>query len=182
MRALLHVGCGSKVNKPPREYGGWRETRLDYNRVVEPDVVSSIVAMPMVESGQFDAVFASHVLEHLYRHEVAMALAEFHRVLKPGGHVRLHVPDLQAIGGKIALDQLDYVVYSGGLGAVTPLDMLYGHAGSIGAGNLFMAHRTGFTAGTLTRLLDAAGFERAEADRSVPFELKVVAHKPEDAH
>jgi SAM-dependent methyltransferase len=41
-----------------------------------------------------DAVYASHVLEHLAREDVPAALANTFRILKPGGIFRLIVPDL----------------------------------------------------------------------------------------
>jgi predicted SAM-dependent methyltransferase len=43
-------------------------------------------------------IYASHVIEHLgYKHHIAMALAEFNRVLVPGGIVRISVPDLPTL-------------------------------------------------------------------------------------
>jgi len=42
-----------------------------------------------------DAVYASHVLEHLEHHDAPGFLKEIHRVLKPGGVIRLVVPDLE---------------------------------------------------------------------------------------
>jgi ubiquinone/menaquinone biosynthesis C-methylase UbiE len=42
-------------------------------------------------------VFASHVLEHLYRNEAQQLLSESFRVLRPGGIVRIIVPDLETI-------------------------------------------------------------------------------------
>src|SRR4051812_17644836 len=42
----------------------------------------------------FDAVFSSHVLEHLHRNEALALLKEAYRVLKPGGRCRSLVPDL----------------------------------------------------------------------------------------
>ena len=42
-------------------------------------------------------VFASHVLEHLYRNEAQQLLSEAFRVLRPGGIVRIIVPDLETI-------------------------------------------------------------------------------------
>lgn len=45
----------------------------------------------------FSAIYASHVLEHLYRSQAQLLLAECHRVLKPGGVVRLVVPDLHSL-------------------------------------------------------------------------------------
>lgn len=46
------------------------------------------------DSGTFDGVFAEHVFEHLdYAVGVPRFLAECRRVLSPGGHLRLVVPD-----------------------------------------------------------------------------------------
>jgi SAM-dependent methyltransferase len=45
----------------------------------------------------FDAVFSSHMLEHLYREDAERCLSEIHRTLRPGGVCRIAVPDLDAI-------------------------------------------------------------------------------------
>lgn len=42
-----------------------------------------------------DAVYASHVLEHLYREDAIGLLSECHRILKPEGVIRLVLPDLR---------------------------------------------------------------------------------------
>src|SRR5581483_12436178 len=126
---------------------------------------------------------ASHVIEHLPAHEAQMALAECFRVLKPGGTLEAWVPDLQAVGGRLAADQLDVPLYNSGLGPVAALDMIYGHRGSIAGGSPAMAHRTGFTASSLRRALERAGFLPAVeriTERGSP-ELKALAVKPEQA-
>lgn len=41
-----------------------------------------------------DAIYASHVWEHLYYNDALLALKECYRVCKPGGYVRIAVPDL----------------------------------------------------------------------------------------
>jgi SAM-dependent methyltransferase len=46
------------------------------------------------KDGEFSAAFSSHVLEHLYHDQAAFALREVHRVLEPGGILRVAVPDL----------------------------------------------------------------------------------------
>ena len=42
----------------------------------------------------FDFVFTSHMLEHLYPWDAEYCLHEIYRVIKPGGIVRIAVPDL----------------------------------------------------------------------------------------
>jgi predicted SAM-dependent methyltransferase len=177
VKVLLHAGCGSILNKPPHKFASYREVRLDCNPQVKPNIVASIVAMPMIKDSSYDAINCCHTLEHLFCHEVAMALCEFKRVLKPGGQVHIQVPDLQSIGGKIALDQADHVIYQSNSGPVTPLDMLYGHRAAVGAGNLFMGHHTGFTSGVLRRALESAGFQQIEITRENQFELFGVGFK-----
>lgn len=177
VKRLLHAGCGSKLNKVPREFAAYEEVRLDCAQAVAPDIVASIVAMPMIEDAAFDALYCSHTLEHLYAHEVAMALAEFQRILRPGATLLVVAPDLQSIGGKLALDQADFLVYQSPIGPVTALDMIYGMRSAIGAGNLFMGHKTGFTTSVLKNALDAAGFVKVEVSRDKPYELHAHAMK-----
>ena len=47
--------------------------------------------------GSVEAIFSSHVFEHLFRGEVASLIAECFRVLKPGGIIRVVVPDLERV-------------------------------------------------------------------------------------
>ncbi len=49
------------------------------------------------KDGAAGAVFASHVLEHLYHEEGQQLVREAFRVLCPGGILRVIVPDLEAI-------------------------------------------------------------------------------------
>jgi predicted SAM-dependent methyltransferase len=48
-------------------------------------------------SGTADAIYSSHMIEHLVRDDAWTFLRECHRVLKPGGRLRLVVPDLHAL-------------------------------------------------------------------------------------
>jgi len=45
----------------------------------------------------FDYVYSSHMLEHLHPGDAKHCLAEIHRILKPGGVVRIAVPDLAEV-------------------------------------------------------------------------------------
>ncbi len=158
---VLHVGCGpaNPLNLNERfRNGGWVEVRLDIDPNVRPDIVASLTDMTVVPSETVDAVWSSHNLEHLYAHEVPVALAEFHRVLKRGGFALVTMPDLEQVAQFVAADKLEDVVYVSPAGPITALDCLYGHRGMVATGNEFMAHKTGFTATSLTKHLRNAGF------------------------
>lgn len=47
------------------------------------------------EDGWFDGVFSEHTLEHLFPFHARRMLYETYRVLKPGGRLRLIVPDIE---------------------------------------------------------------------------------------
>jgi len=159
-KIVLNVGCGYPGQGLHASFhdDGWRELRLDINPAVDPDFVCSIVDMRPIATGSVDAIWSSHNLEHLHRHEVPVALGEFLRVLRPGGFLLLTVPDLQKVGELVAADGLEDEAYRSPSGPIAPLDMIYGHSASIAHGNTHMAHKTGFTARTLQQLLSAAGF------------------------
>ena len=118
------------------------------------------VAAPSV-----DAIFSSHNIEHLYPHEVPKALAEFKRVLNPVGFAVVTCPDLQSVAALIAEDKLTEPAYTAPAGPIAPLDILYGHRLQLARGNLYMAHRCGFTQKVLTGTLQAAGFAMVAASR-----------------
>jgi ubiquinone/menaquinone biosynthesis C-methylase UbiE len=132
--------------------------------------------MSAVPSASVDAVYSSHNIEHLYPHEVPLALAEFRRVLRPQGFVVVTCPDLQSVCEAVAADRLTEPLYRSASGPVAPLDILYGHRPALAAGNLYMAHRCGFTRKVLGNTLQQAGF-RAIALRRRPaaFDLWALA-------
>ena len=174
-RTVLHVGCGAPdPAKLPEAFfpaGAWAEMRLDIDPGVMPDIVASITEMPMVPTASVDAVWSAHNLEHLAAHEVPVALAEFHRVLAPGGFVLVTMPDLQQVAELIAQGRLEDPAYMSAMGPIAPLDMLYGYRPAIAGGNAFMGHRTGFVAGSLQAHLERAGFQNVRVQRDGHFAL-----------
>lgn len=161
VKKLLHVGCGPQGQArttPEFSRPYWRETRLDIDASVSPDIVGSILTMPMVADGTMDGVYASHVLEHLYFHEVPNALAECHRVLNDTGVAVLTSPDLQAVAEVVAKGHLTDTVCVAPVGPIAPIDMLYGYRPALQRGAHHMAHRCGFTRPVLGNLLLEAGF------------------------
>lgn len=181
LKKVLHVGCGYyRPNKLPGFLfppGEWQEVRFDIDPVVQPDIIGTITDMVAVESDSFDAVWSSHNLEHLYPHEVPLALAEFYRVIKPAGFVAMTMPDVEQIARQILAGGLDETAYVSKAGPITPLDMLYGLRSALAEGNLFMAHRTGFTTKVLGQALDAAGFKMINVQQDKSYSLWARAEK-----
>lgn len=182
LRIVLHVGCGAanpaKIPAAFFQAGEWQELRLDIDPGVAPDIQASITDMPMVADAAVDAVWSSHNLEHLAPHEVAIALAEFFRVVRPGGFVLVTVPDLQQVAALVAEDKLENPAYISAMGPIAPLDMLYGLRHALASGNHFMAHRTGYTATTLEGAFTRAGFAPVRVIRDGHFALWATAVRP----
>ncbi|WP_292934449.1 tetratricopeptide repeat protein [Noviherbaspirillum sp.] len=177
-KKVLHVGCGpaDKRSLPAHFQSRWQEIRLDIDPGVNPDVVASMLDMAAVQSGSVDAVYSSHNIEHLYPHEVEVALKEFRRVLKPDGLLVLTCPDLQSVCALVADDKLEEPAYIAPAGPIAPIDILYGYRPAMARGNLFMAHKTGFTARSLERALRESGFETAVVERGPSHDLWALAY------
>ena len=162
MQTLLHVGCGPQ-NKAQTTPGfntpEWKEIRLDIDQSVQPDILGSMTDMRAVTDGSIDAIFSSHNIEHLYPHDVPVALTEFIRVLTPSGFAVITCPDLQAVCALVADNKLTQTAYQSPAGPIAPIDILYGHRASLQQGKLYMAHRCGFTKDVLGHTLRHVGFQ-----------------------
>ena len=87
----LHLGCGK--NALP----GWLNTDLE---PVAPGIVRIDLTqkLPFADA-TFDYVFSEHVIEHLSFVHGQVMLSQCHRVLKPGGRLRISTPDLAFVVG-----------------------------------------------------------------------------------
>jgi len=177
MKTVLHVGCGPQhiLGSHGFDADKWREVRLDVNPAAQPDIIGSMTDMAAVASGSMDAVYSAHNIEHLYPHEVPLALREFRRVLKPDGFALIICPDIQAVAELVAQGKLLDPAYQSPAGPIAPLDMMFGHRPSLAAGDLFMAHHTAFTLSSLIQACIDAGFGKATGERSALFGLSVLA-------
>ena len=82
----LNIGCGGKFFKE------WNNLELYGGE----DVVIHDIRRPLpYPDNSFDAVYHSHVLEHLNPEEAKSLLQEVRRVLKANGICRIVVPDLR---------------------------------------------------------------------------------------
>ncbi len=162
---VLHVGSGHpEAGKlpPPFAPALWRELRVDIDPRVQPDYVASMTDMSAVPDASADALYSSHNLEHLRPQELPVALAEFRRVLKPGGFVLATLPDLEDAARALLRDGLEAPLYESPAGPVSAFDMFFGHRDIVTRGNDFMLHKQGFTASTLKQAFERAGYQRVQ--------------------
>jgi predicted SAM-dependent methyltransferase len=89
MARKLHIGCG-KVFIP----GFFHVDVTAYDHV---NHCGPVDRLDFLADDSVDLIYASHVLEHFGRHEVEGVLTEWRRVLRPGGILRLAVPDFAAV-------------------------------------------------------------------------------------
>ena len=169
LKRVLNAGSGSSAARGLHPFFArdvWQEIRVDVDPESKPDLVASITNLRSSCPPQsFDAIWSSHSLEHLYAHEVPLALSEFRYVLKADGFALVTLPDLEAVAALILDRGLDHVAYTSPAGPITPLDMLFGHSGLIAEDHVFMAHKTGFTCASLGQQLIDAGFPVAVVKR-----------------
>ena len=85
----LHLGCGTKYIE------GYNNIDIRYLPGV--DEVNNIRFLRNYKPNTVDVIYACHVLEHFSRWEYKTVLTRWFEILKPGGVLRLAVPDFEAI-------------------------------------------------------------------------------------
>jgi predicted SAM-dependent methyltransferase len=86
---LLNLGCGTFINED------W--VNVDFSSSNDKVVVCDLSRGVPFLTDTFDAVYHSHLLEHFHKRDAISFLKECFRVLKPGGILRIVVPDLEGI-------------------------------------------------------------------------------------
>ena len=151
-KIVLNIGSGTtRLNSQIQYYNDWKELRVDVADC-NPDIVSDITHLKGVPNNSVDSIWASHVVEHVYFHQLKDVFESMMRVLKDDGFAVVRVPDLGAIAHLIQDKLLDKYYDTTG-GPVSPIDMIYGHRGYIQTYNESMAHKTGFTKDSMSRIL-----------------------------
>lgn len=109
-------------------------------------------------AGSADVIYSSHMLEHLDRREARRFLAEVRRLLKPGGILRLAVPDLGMIAARYASDgDADRFMTALGIELDKPMGLIARLRFAFLTG--FRHHHWMYDAASLERLLASEGFD-----------------------
>lgn len=127
---------------------------LDIEARPEVDFVCDAADLSQFADCSIAAIYASHVLEHFHYHfdrELAKTLAEWRRVLQPGGKLMISVPNLRTLcwlylNPDLQPEDRHYL-----------MSIIFG-----GQINQFDLHKTGFDAEILERYLREAGFRAFE--------------------
>jgi predicted SAM-dependent methyltransferase len=134
----LHLGCGDI------DYPGF--VNVDARPAPHVHYVQTVDRLTAFKDSSVSLVYSSHCLEHVSHRNVSGVLAEWRRVLVPGGIMRISVPDFDLL--------VDAYLSSG-----RDLDCV--QLPLMGAQDYpFNFHFTSFTRRTLTDLLHRAGFEQ----------------------
>lgn len=144
MDSQLYTRSNMKI-----DIGGGHRVREGYLNV-DPNLSTSdfkysVLAMPF-KNDEIEAINASHVLEHLSKHEVSLALGECYRVLQKDGIMDIEVPELQWVLQNW-LNQPEDNRWGG------ELDKVFGQQSYPGD-----EHRCGFSLLKLQQLLQGVGF------------------------
>ena len=91
MRRSVNLGCGPVFVDSP----DW--LNLDFGPSSPSVKKANLLGRLPLKDGSVGLVYSSHFLEHVPRSSVPAILAECYRVLKPGGVIRLVLPDLENI-------------------------------------------------------------------------------------
>jgi predicted SAM-dependent methyltransferase len=134
----LHLGCG------------WRElpgyVHVDIARHPHIDHVHDIGQLPMFDDDSADIIYCCHAFEYFDRNDGLSAMIEWKRVLKPGGVLRLSVPDFAAL-----------ITAYCGFGLKCIMGPLFGRMG-IPNTDEFIYHKTVYDSSSLKNMFSTAGF------------------------
>ena len=137
MTLKVHLGCGK------RDFGtDWFHVDgANFPQVKHHDILD----LPFAQESA-DLIYACHVLEYFDRFEVGGVLSTWRGFLRPGGTLRLAVPDFEVIAR---------LYVSGAIKLEQALGPLYGR---MPMNEVTIYHRTAYDFVSLSSVLQAAGY------------------------
>jgi predicted SAM-dependent methyltransferase len=142
----LHLACGTNV------LPGW----VNVDQIDAKDVVKHDLTRPLpLASATITFIFAEHFIEHITREQGLALVRECHRLLKPGGVLRISTPDIKKLIAEYLSGQLDEWRDVQWLPA-TPCQLL-------NEGMRQWGHQFVYDEAELITLLREGGFERVQS-------------------
>jgi predicted SAM-dependent methyltransferase len=89
-KVLLHIGVGDQ-NDP-------RYINIDARYLSHVHIVTKkLHRLTQFKTDSVDLIYICHLLEHIKVFDLSLVLSEMYRILKPGGIIRISVPDFDKI-------------------------------------------------------------------------------------
>lgn len=159
---LLELASG---DNPYEDGRGW--THSDIRPLPHIEIITDVFTerrlIAYVPRGSCEELQARHVLEHAPYRDTVKILKLWLSLLRPGGKIEIHVPDLQ------------WQSKAHANGEITDEEMVnYAYGDQDYEGNF---HHAAFTVDLLTRRLEEAGFVDVEA-RSIGQVVVATAYRP----
>lgn len=160
MTLNVHLGCWHRVIPNFVNVDLCDMPHIDYKHAID--------TLPMFEDNTVNLIYCSHSFEYFDRQEVPSVLAEWRRILRKGGVLRLAVPDFAALSQLYqSTGDISYV-----------LGPLYGRMViKTTNGPLALYHKTVYDYASLSALLEANGFANVRR-----YDWRETVHKDHDDH
>lgn len=153
----LHLGCGRRATS------GW--VNVDCFSSPEIDLIWDLREQLPMKTGAARLIYSEHVIEHLHFEEARAFLVECCRLLKPGGRIRLGMPDAEIYYRAYVSGKTDFFAPLAHLGgSVEALDTpnrVINHMFRMGG-----HHHYAWDFETLKKELERAGFAGVEKSKS----------------
>lgn len=119
-------------------------TNIDCDPMVEPDIISRVEDLDYGEN-TFEAIYMSHLLEHLRLNDARILLFNCHKWLHEGCKLFVAVPDLRVLAELLLEGVESHII----------LEIIYGKTHL----PIEKVHQWGYTESSLKRELEIAGFK-----------------------
>lgn len=140
----LNIGCGKRV------LDGWIniDVQAHPKSARPPDILCDAGKIDL-DDEVADIVMANHLIEHFFRWDVEDILAEWYRLLKPGGQLILELPNLEHACRNLLAGTKDQM-------SMWPLYGDWSHK------DPYMMHKHGYTPKTIKDLLELCHFKKIQ--------------------